>query len=278
MSEGYALRREKSCMDYETDCGTTWNDFVACCPSDSYCPGGESTTVCRKSHVGSVPEQCANGTWNLFHANDFFCCDQGELAIKTVNTGNRDTDGYVGCVMSDYASVDWLSTLTVMRSGTGMSIIHYFTIYRGNKSYSSLAFATKRRLVSSTPTSSATLSSFTSVSTTSSISTTHTAEPTPSNSSSPSTPSSSTNTGAIAGGVVGGVAGAAILAALVWFLARRSKAEKVKSPTSAQDAWDMRTARDSSKFQQYPVQKLDAGLGPTPPPVYELPDATSNRQ
>ncbi|KAB8246765.1 hypothetical protein BDV35DRAFT_353154 [Aspergillus flavus] len=196
----------------------------------------------------------------------------------TVNTGNRDTDGYVGCVMSDYASVDWLSTLTVMRSGTGMSIIHYFTIYRGNKSYSSLAFATKRRLVSSTPTSSATLSSFTSVSTTSSISTTHTAEPTPSNSSSPSTPSSSTNTGAIAGGVVGGVAGAAILAALVWFLARRSKAEKVKSPTSAQDAWDMRTARDSSKFQQYPVQKLDAGLGPTPPPVYELPDATSNRQ
>lgn len=239
-------------MDYETDCGTTWNDFVACCPSDSYCPGGESTTVCRKSHVGSVPEQCANGTWNLFHANDFFCCDQGELAIKTVNTGNRDTDGYVGCVMSDYASVDWLSTLTVMRSGT----------------------------VSSTPTSSATLSSFTSVSTTSSISTTHTAEPTPSNSSSPSTQSSSTNTGAIAGGVVGGVAGAAILAALVWFLARRSKAEKVKSPTSAQGAWDMRTARNSSKFQQYPVQELDAGLGPTPPPppVYELPDATSNRQ
>ena len=120
MSEGYALRREKSCMDYETYCGKTWNNFVACCPSDSYCPGGESTTVCRKSHVGDVPEQCANGTWNLFHANNFFCCDQGEVAIKTVNTGNSDTDGYVGCVMSDYASMDWISTLTVMRSGTGM--------------------------------------------------------------------------------------------------------------------------------------------------------------
>ncbi|KAE8329363.1 hypothetical protein BDV39DRAFT_191310 [Aspergillus sergii] len=207
MSEGYALRRKKSCMDYETDCGTTWNDFVACCPSDSYCPGGESTTVCRKSHVG------------------------GELAIKTVNTGNSDTDGYVGCVMSDYGSVDWLSTLTVMRSGT----------------------------VSSTPTTSATLSSFSTVSTTSSVSNTHTAKPTPSQSTNPSPPSSSTNIGAIAGGVVGGVAGAAILAAL------------------CQGAWGMQTVGNSSKFQQYPVQELDAGLGPTPP-VYELSDATRNRQ
>ncbi|GAB1195610.1 hypothetical protein APSETT444_004872 [Aspergillus pseudonomiae] len=122
MSEGYSLRREKSCRDYETDCGKTWDDFVACCPSDSFCLVGENT--CRKSHVGNVPEQCANGTWNLFHAIDFFCCDQGEFAIKTVKTGNNVPDGYVGCVMSDYPSKDWLSTLTVMRSGTEPTTSH----------------------------------------------------------------------------------------------------------------------------------------------------------
>ncbi|KAE8340776.1 hypothetical protein BDV24DRAFT_151669 [Aspergillus arachidicola] len=214
MSEGYALRRDKSCMDYKTDCGTTWNDFVACCPSDSYCAGGKSTNVCRKSHVGSVPEQCANGTWNLFYANDCFCCDQGE---------------------------------------------------------------TRYQDISSTPTTSATLSSFSTVSTTSSVSNTHTAEPTPSQSTNPSPPSSSTNTEAIAGSVVGGVAGAAILAALVWFLARRSKAEKVISPASAQGTWGMRTVGNTSEFHEYPVQELDAGLGRTPP-VHELPDASSNRQ
>ncbi|KAE8316087.1 hypothetical protein BDV41DRAFT_574107 [Aspergillus transmontanensis] len=227
MSEGYALRRKKSCMDYETDCGTTWKDFVACCPSDSYCPRGESTTVCRKSHVGSAPDQCANGTWNLFHANDFFCCDQGELAIKTVNTRNSDTDGYVGCFHQP------------LQVRPPYHLSQLFQLPQ--------------------------------------VSNTHTAEPTPSQSTNPSPPSSSTNTGAIAGGVVGGVAGAAILAALVWFLARRSKAEKLKSPTSAQGAWGMQTVGNSSKFQQSPVQELDAGLGPTPP-VYELPDATSNRQ
>ncbi|KNG87775.1 hypothetical protein ANOM_004629 [Aspergillus nomiae NRRL 13137] len=243
MSEGYSLRREKSCRDYETDCGKTWDDFVACCPSDSFCLVGENT--CRKSHFGNVPEQCANGTWNLFHAIDFFCCDQGEFAIKTVKAGNNVPDGYVGCVMSDYPSKDWLSTLTVMRPGT----------------------------VSSTPTPSATPSSFSTVSTTSSTSTTHTAEPTTSLTPEPSPQSSSTNTGAIAGGVVGGVAGAAILVALVWFLARRNKAENVVSPTGVQGASGMRTVDHASKIQRHTVQELDAA-----PPVYELPDTASDRQ
>ncbi|EIT81732.1 hypothetical protein Ao3042_01716 [Aspergillus oryzae 3.042] len=86
-------------------------------------------------------------------------------------------------------SVDWLSTLTVMRSGTGM------------------------RSASSTPTSSATLSFFSPVSTTLSVSTTYTVYPTPSHSSNSYPPSSSANTGAIAGSVLDGVARAALPAA-----------------------------------------------------------------
>ncbi|KDE80728.1 hypothetical protein AO1008_07007 [Aspergillus oryzae 100-8] len=92
MSEGYALWRERCRVEYETDCGKTGNDLL--------------------SVALRVLEQCANGTWNLFH-----------------------TYGYVGCGLSDYrrsASSTPTSSATLSffsPVSTTLSVSTTYTVY-----------------------------------------------------------------------------------------------------------------------------------------------------
>ncbi|KAB8232287.1 uncharacterized protein BDW43DRAFT_312284 [Aspergillus alliaceus] len=162
---------------------------------------------------------------------------KGEIAFKTVNT---DPDGVLGCVSPDYELKDWQSTLTVMKSGTGLFVVSSS---------------------SSTPAPSSTT-------TPSTVSTTQTTEPTTSRPLS-SLSKSSTNTGAIIGGVVsgvvGGVAGVAILAALVWSFAcykarRRRKADPaIPPPLATYGVQDTQIIQQKPKSRA-PIQEFDTGL------------------
>ncbi|KAI2995002.1 hypothetical protein CBS147346_10152 [Aspergillus niger] len=173
--EGYAIRRNNSCLSDEVGCGKTWDDWHACCPHGSYCPGSRysvANNVCCPSWTDCTadidPPACANSTWSMHNYTGYFCCSEDQSGFML-----KGTD-WVGCLDSDSP---------------------------GNASYSALkliSYATSTASATSTPTSTSTLNA--------------TATTTSSATSAPNSDSSShTNTGAIAGGVVGGVIGVANL-------------------------------------------------------------------
>ncbi|KAH2483932.1 hypothetical protein KXV28_003937 [Aspergillus fumigatus] len=217
MPEGYASRRNVSCnTDVELDCGKTWGAFHACCPLDTYCPPNPSSTKCWKTPTEPQEKRCANSTWNLYYASDFFCCDQKLRAFKWAS------NGFVGCADPSYALDDELVQLSVVASGT----------------------VTPTSSIPSTSTPGSSMS-------TSASESRQTTEPTPSVK---SPPSSGTNVGAIAGGVVGGVAGVAIIAGLIWFfLLRRYRTSQ--NNESATPLHELHVShQDGPKWEPYPQE------------------------
>ncbi|KAF7166984.1 hypothetical protein CNMCM5623_000472 [Aspergillus felis] len=225
MPEGYASRRNVSCnTDFELDCGKTWGAFHACCPLDTYCPPNQSSTKCWKTPTVPQEKRCANSTWNLYYASDFFCCDQGLKAFKWVSSG------FVGCADPTYALDDGLVQLSVVASGT---VPQPSTASTTSTSLPGSSISPSASTLTSTPASEST----------------QTIGPTPSATSSPS---SGTNIGAIAGGVVGGVAGVAIIAGLIWyFLLRQYRTSQNNG--SATPLYGLQASpQDGRKWDSYP--------------------------
>ncbi|GLA26468.1 hypothetical protein M752DRAFT_236206 [Aspergillus phoenicis ATCC 13157] len=190
--QGYAIRRNNSCLSDEVGCGKTWDTWHACCPSGSKCPGKEysiQNNVCCPTWTDCTseikPAVCANSTWNMYDYDGYFCCTQDESGFRL-----KGTD-WVGCLSPDSP---------------------------GNASYSALRLiGTASSTATSAPTS-------TSASTT-------TASTAAGTTTAAASSGSGTNTGAIAGGVVGGVVGAAAIAGLLFYFLRRHNKQRPESQT-----------------------------------------------
>lgn len=115
MSQGYALRTDSACPVGSFSGGGTWGDWQVCCPTETYCPGGQENAECLKSGVGGTLSQCANSTWNLFWKDDFFCCEPGKIGFISTVDG---TYGDFGCATDKSFDGDTMSSLTVKIAGT----------------------------------------------------------------------------------------------------------------------------------------------------------------
>ncbi|KAJ5586988.1 uncharacterized protein N7459_002753 [Penicillium hispanicum] len=131
---GYSVRRNGSCLHTETDCGTTWSPFHACCPKGTYCPGGQTNVICCLSEADCsnvIGTNCANRSASLYKANSshssgLFCCAEDDWAFELKNS-------FVGCT-NDLSDLDARMTqLAVYSSASGMyqqSAISLFYINR----------------------------------------------------------------------------------------------------------------------------------------------------
>lgn len=108
---GLSVRRNGSCLSTETDCGSTWSSFHACCPHGTVCLSGQDNVKCCPSDADCSKliknTHCANSTANVYKANMYFCCADGSSAFMQKN-------GYVGCT-EDISELDDSSTLLSIR-------------------------------------------------------------------------------------------------------------------------------------------------------------------
>ncbi|PYH95688.1 hypothetical protein BO71DRAFT_397790 [Aspergillus ellipticus CBS 707.79] len=235
--QGFAIRRNNSCLSDEVGCGPTWETWHACCPSGSFCPGSKISipnNVCCPSWTDCTaniedPPVCAESSWGLYNYTGYFCCPSSQEGFMV-----KGTD-WVGCSGADSP---------------------------GNASYSA---------VKEISTGSAT-ASVTSSTSTSGVSSTITSAATATGTSSSSS-SSHTNTGAIAGGVVGGVVGAAAIGALLFFFLRRPKKMQTAAPPVSQPPYsEYSHITGTSEMSELNGQSRPAELmSSTDQPRYELP-------
>ncbi|TPR04840.1 Protein kinase domain family protein [Aspergillus niger] len=118
--QGYAIRRNNSCLSDEVGCGRTWETWHACCPSGSKCPGKEysiQNNVCCPTWTDCTseikPAVCANSTWNMYDYDGYFCCTQDESGFRL-----KGTD-WVGCLSPDSPGNASYSALRLISSGSG---------------------------------------------------------------------------------------------------------------------------------------------------------------
>ncbi|KAL3461025.1 hypothetical protein BJX64DRAFT_261929 [Aspergillus heterothallicus] len=255
---GYAVRRNESCVNTanEVHCSNPWGTWHNCCPEDTVC--GDGGVCCPTDSGCSAPIErdphCANnGTWDLYYADGYFCCDSDTNGFSfsgLVYNGSQTTG--VGC-SEGYPSGEYTEVLVPVSYGND----------------------TDTDTSSTSPTSSPT--------STSSTSQTDSPAATATDLTTDSSSSSSTNTGAIAGGVVGGVAGLALILALVWFLMRRRrKNAAVDGPVPEVAAHD--PVKEQFAPQYVPHAELDnnavrAELSGTQQPdvMHELPGNMPSR-
>ncbi|KAJ5551633.1 hypothetical protein N7535_000422 [Penicillium sp. DV-2018c] len=112
---GLSVRRNGSCLNTEQDCGGTWPPFRACCPLGTHCPAGQKNVKCCPSKADCSElldnKHCGNSTANVYKANDFFCCAEGEKAFQR-------PDGFVGCTDDISALGSTMSLLAIKYHGT----------------------------------------------------------------------------------------------------------------------------------------------------------------
>lgn len=79
---GFALRRNRACLENEVSSGETWSDIYPCCPKGT--TFGNSSVCCpdKKDCMEDVmnPPHCADESWDLFNNtrdDGFFCCLSG---------------------------------------------------------------------------------------------------------------------------------------------------------------------------------------------------------
>lgn len=122
MPAGYSLRRNISCTADEHDCGQTWKAgstlMRRCCPFGTNCD--KSSNKCLVTNSQPLDNRCANSTWSLYYANDFFCCDRDTLAFEWVG---GQIDGYAGCAEQGYELVPKQSSLVARTTGKSMSCL-----------------------------------------------------------------------------------------------------------------------------------------------------------
>ncbi|RAL17428.1 uncharacterized protein BO97DRAFT_333425 [Aspergillus homomorphus CBS 101889] len=220
--QGFASRRNNTCLEDEVSCGHTWGTQYACCPSGSYCPGSKVSipnNVCCPSWTDCTaqiddPPVCADSSWGLYNYSGYFCCEG-----DTQGFGVKG-ETWVGCAAQDYPGNAKYSALNLIAQETGTT--------------TAIATTTAATTASA---GTGTVASVTTPPTSSSLTATASAVPT----------SHGTNSGAIAGGVVGGVLGVAAIAAGLWFFLRRRKTQTPQQPVSqAQHSEYMYAAEDSN--------------------------------
>ncbi|RJE20838.1 hypothetical protein PHISCL_06829 [Aspergillus sclerotialis] len=108
--DGYSLRRNNSChaADQELNCGKTWGTFHRCCPFGTNCA---KDGQCRTTNLPPEEKRCANSSWSLYYANDYFCCDYRQKAFKWKE------NSYVGCAPEGFHLDNALTTLPAIVSG-----------------------------------------------------------------------------------------------------------------------------------------------------------------
>ncbi|GKZ37613.1 hypothetical protein AbraIFM66950_009232 [Aspergillus brasiliensis] len=120
--QGYAIRRNNSCLSDEVKCGRTWDTWQACCPSGSKCPGKEysiQNNVCCPTWTDCTseikPAACANSSWNMYDYDGYFCCTADESGFML-----KGTD-WVGCLSPDSPGNASYSALRLISSGSSSS-------------------------------------------------------------------------------------------------------------------------------------------------------------
>lgn len=116
---GYALRRSDTCLSNEVDCGQTWAPFHACCPHGTICPPqSSSSSICcpAPADCGALLQghpHCGNITANLYFADNYFCCADGEWGFELNN-------GYVGCVSNVSELGSGTKQLAIVSEGSSL--------------------------------------------------------------------------------------------------------------------------------------------------------------
>lgn len=88
---GFPLRRNGSCLESETSCGRTWENFHACCPGNSVCPGATQSipnNVCCPSEADCTDPldkspHCAVANATMFDHTGYFCCLDDQTGFWT---------------------------------------------------------------------------------------------------------------------------------------------------------------------------------------------------
>ncbi|KAH8429277.1 uncharacterized protein LDX57_006944 [Aspergillus melleus] len=201
---GFPLRRNGTCLSSETSCGRTWDNFHACCPGNSVCPGATQAipnNVCCPSEADCTAPleespHCAIANATMYDHTGYFCCLDEQTGFWTHSPKDA-----VGCSdgVPNNRSYSILNPIPYNISGA----------------------ATLTSSTSTTPTST-TLSTYAAASATTT------------SASNSSTGSSSNHGGAIAGGVVGGVGGLAVVGAFIWYLLRRRQENQPMPPPAGE--------------------------------------------
>lgn len=114
--QGFAIRRNGTCLSSETSCGITWDTWDPCCPGNTECADVNSNTQCNPaSMAGPAFSQCSNPEWDLYQANGFFCCESGQTAFTS--TGS-DTKGFYGCAEKDTFDNKVMRSLSPVQTAT----------------------------------------------------------------------------------------------------------------------------------------------------------------
>ncbi|KAE8148175.1 hypothetical protein BDV25DRAFT_131442 [Aspergillus avenaceus] len=119
MSNGFAVRKNGSCLRTEVDCGETVTPFRGCCPGGTACPIAYNIDCCPpgKNCTESIVAEptCANSTWNLYQNEGFYyCCPYDTIGFAMMGV-------YDGCAGVGYSFSDNDRMLKIVSSGSASS-------------------------------------------------------------------------------------------------------------------------------------------------------------
>ncbi|PYI34283.1 hypothetical protein BP00DRAFT_337150, partial [Aspergillus indologenus CBS 114.80] len=120
--QGFASRRNNTCLADEVSCGRTWDTWYACCPAGSYCPGSKVSipnNVCCPSWTDctaqiEAPPVCAGAQWALYNYSGYFCCEE-----HTQGFGVKEKI-WVGCAPAGFQGDASFSALNVIAQGISL--------------------------------------------------------------------------------------------------------------------------------------------------------------
>lgn len=103
---GWSIRREYTCNKGEPALDG-WNIFVRCCPEGlSFgMDKGDENAYCedKRSSSDKIPDSvCADGTWNLWYADAYFCCEPGLTGFISRSADNVVSSSAFGCSNKTY--------------------------------------------------------------------------------------------------------------------------------------------------------------------------------
>lgn len=115
--QGFAIRRNGTCLSSETSCGTTWEDWQPCCPGDTECADDlNDNTQCNPPDTsGPAFSRCSNPELDLYQANGFFCCESGQTGFTSTESGWK---GNYGCAEKDTFDNKVMRSLSPAQTGT----------------------------------------------------------------------------------------------------------------------------------------------------------------
>lgn len=123
--QGFAIRRNGSCLPDETSGPGTWGSWRACCPQGSFCPGNEVdyyNDVCCPDVSNCTalifhPPVCADSSWSLYEYDStgrpygYFCCERDDMGFYV------DGENYIGCQEPEAWGRSEFIALTALTTG-----------------------------------------------------------------------------------------------------------------------------------------------------------------